>query len=229
MSRWTPTSRVARSLGVTMAVTALCATAALAAGCGLGGDDAGGQAGESTPVVLAPPPEEALLLYVQRRLLQGFVPDCDEAERPDDIAKQCARFVGERDGMRAYQLGPTFAPHTRLIILAQVDDAWTVVHLERRDPAQPPASGIPWPLRIGATVVVTITDDCLRVREEPGLDGREIDCLENGSVVTISGGPVEAGDLEWWQLAGFEGWSASNWLRYPEEAAATDPTATPQP
>ena len=224
MSRWTRTSA-----GVAMAVTALCAIAALAAGCGLGGGDGGGQDGESTPVAVATPPEEALRLYVQRRLLQGFVDDCDEARRPDDIAKQCARFIGERDGMRAYELGPTLAPYTRLIILAQVDDAWTVVHLERRDPAQPATPVIPWPLRIGATVVVTTTDDCLRVREEPGLDAREVDCLDNGSVVTISGGPVEVDDLEWWQLGGREGWSASNWLRYPEEAAATSPTATPQP
>ena len=222
MSGWTRTS-----VGVAVAVTALCATAVLAAACG--GGDSGGQDGESTPVVVATPPEEALRLYVQRRVLQGFVDDCDEARRPDDIAKQCARFIGERDGMRAYELGPTFAPYTRLIILAQVDDAWTVVHLERRDPAQPATSGIPWPLRIGATVVVTTSDDCLRVREEPGLDAREVDCLDNGSVVTISGGPVETDDLEWWQLGGYEGWSASNWLRYSEEAAATSPTATPQP
>ncbi|MDZ4278140.1 MAG: hypothetical protein U1B78_03265, partial [Dehalococcoidia bacterium] len=92
------------------------------------------------------PPEEALRLFVQRRLNQGFVPNCDDAKRPDDIGKQCARLRAERDGLLAFELGPTFAEYTRLLILQPVDGTWTIVHSETRDLSQPPPEGIPWPL-----------------------------------------------------------------------------------
>ena len=85
--------------------------------------------------------------------------------------------------------------------------------------------GIPWPLAVGETVVVSVAEDCLRVRERPGLQAPEVSCLENGTVATIQSGPVEIDDHQWWQLVGY-GWSASNWLRYPEERPASE-TATP--
>ncbi|OGO51674.1 MAG: hypothetical protein A2148_09920 [Chloroflexi bacterium RBG_16_68_14] len=216
--------------GVTAAVVALCATAALAVACGLvGGDGAGDEDKTTTPSVTqqpAVPPEEALRLFVQRRLNQGFVADCDAAQRPDDVAKQCARLLGERSGLLAYELGPTFAEYTRLIILKQVGDTWTIEHLENRDPNLPPVPGIPWPLEVGVAVVVAGTGDCLRVRERAGIQAPEIACLDDGAAVTVSSGPVEIDGFEWWQLEGY-GWAAGNWLRYPEEAPAS-PTETPE-
>ena len=215
----------------TIIAIALVAAAAFAAGCGLlGGDDATSDVESSLEPTATPtvPPEEALRLWVQRRLRQSFVADCEEAQRPNDAGKQCASFLGARGSMRAYELGPVFSAPTRLIILQQIADMWTIVHLENRDPSHPQPPGIPWPLRPGATVVVIITDDCLRVREHPGLGARQIDCLENGTEVTISGGPTEIDGLQWWELEGYEGWSASTWLRYPEEATPAPPAVTPE-
>jgi hypothetical protein len=54
------------------------------------------------------------------------------------------------------------------------------------------------------------------VRDAPDQDGTEITCLLDGTQVTITDGPVEADSFQWWQLDRL-GWSASNWLRYPEE------------
>ncbi len=201
-------------------------TAAFAAACGLIDDDdaANGDDGASTPAAAGTPagePEEALRLYVDRRLSQGFLPNCDDAEQPDDVGKQCARFRGEREGLRAYELGPTFGEYTRLIILKQAGETWSIAHLENRDPSAPPAPGVPWPIEIGATVVVAGVTDCLRVREHAGTLANEVACLANGTAVTISNGPVEIDDFQWWELEGY-GWSASNWLRYPDEA-------TPEP
>jgi hypothetical protein len=170
-------------------------------------------------------PEEALALYVERRLSQGFVADCDDALRPQDTGKQCARYRGERDGLVAYELGPTFSEYTRLIILQPANDTWTIAVLENRDPNGPPVPGVPWPLRIGATVVVAGVTDCLRVRERAGVLATEVACLENDTTVTISNGPVQVDDLEWWELEGY-GWSASSWLRYPDEAEPA-PVETP--
>lgn len=218
--------------GVTAAAAALCATAALAIACGFAGGDGDTQDGEATATAnamptAATPPEEALRLWVERRLYQGFVADCDQARRPDDVGKQCARFRGERDGLLAYELGPTFAEYTRLIILKRAGETWTIEKLEARDPDLPPVPGIPWPLQVGATVVVAGTGDCLRVREHPGVQALEVSCLDDGTTVTISAGPVEIDGFRWWQLEGY-GWSAGNWLRYPEEASEAGPTATPE-
>ncbi len=211
-----------------MAGLALGVLASAAVGCGLLGDDepAATRTGPSDATLTPPPPEEALQLYVQRRLSLGFVDDCDEARRPDDVGKQCARLRGVRGGMRAYELGPTFGEYSRLLILEQAGDSWTIVHLERRDPGQPERPGIPWPLAVGETVVVTVADDCLRVRERPGLQAPEVTCLENGAVATIKSGPVEIDEHQWWELVGY-GWSASDWLRYPDEPPASGP-ATPE-
>ena len=111
----------------------------------LSGGDSTASESTATPDANAPStsPEQALALYVERRLSQGFVANCDDAERPQDTGKQCARLRGERDGMRAYELGPTFGEYTRLIILQPANDTWTIAVLENRDPNGPPVPGVP--------------------------------------------------------------------------------------
>lgn len=217
---WTP------RFGGAVAV-ALLAVAVLAA-CDTGNDsneEESLSASDATPTATVPP-EAALGYWVLRRLNQGFVADCEQAKRPDDVGKQCARFRGERDGLLAYEVGPTFSDHTRILILARAGEGWTIAKLEERSPDDPPAAGIPWPLRLGATVVVGGTGDCLRVRERPGLAAPEVACLDDGAVVIISGGPVEIDDHEWWELEGWDGWSAGDWLRYPDDVPSG---ATPSP
>ena len=219
-----------RGVRVIVAAGALCAGAVFAAACGLTGDGDDGSGGSDAPPAASPPaavaPEEALRVYVGQRLSQGFVPDCEEARRPDDVGKQCSRLRGERDGLLAYELGPIFGEFTRLLILQRAADSWTIVHLENRDPNLPPVPGIPWPLQVGTTVVIAGTGDCLRIRERPGLQGPAVTCLDDGTALTINSGPIQIDDLEWWQLEGY-GWAAGSWLRYPEEAAV-GPTATPE-
>jgi hypothetical protein len=211
-------------------VAFLCALAVLGAACDVLGGDKSAESSDATPTPGADTPgtapEEALRLFVERRLSQGFVADCEDAGRPDDVGKQCARFRGERDGLRAYELGPTFGEYTRLIILQPAAGTWSIAHMETRDPSEPPVPGIPWPLRVGATVVVAGTSDCLRVRQHAGTLAPPVTCLDNGTAVTISNGPVDIDTFQWWELEGY-GWSASNWLRYPDDtppARATEPT-----
>lgn len=213
-----------RRTGAGGALLELCLLVVLASACTLfedrGRPEEAGTPGAPGASASGSSPEEALRRYVERRLNLGFVPDCEDARRPEDVGKQCARFRGERQGLRAYELGPTFSTYTRLVILRRAGDAWTIEHLENRDPNEPPVPGIPWPLDIGASVIVAGTGDCLKLRDRPGLLAHEIDCLEDGTAVTIAAGPVEIDGLEWWQIEGYEGWVAGNWLRYPEEAGA---------
>lgn len=220
----------ARKLTGALTAIALAAAAAFAIACGLTDNDGGGPVGAATATPAATqtattPPEEALRRYVNR-LGQGFVPNCDDAERPQDVGKQCARLLGEREGLLAYALGPTFSGPTRILILAPEAGDWKLVRSEIVDPNLPAVPGIPWPLEVGATVVVAGTaPDCLKVRQGPGLGSAEIGCLEDGTEVTIVAGPAEADELEWWQLEG-HGWAAGSYLRYPEEPPA--PTETPE-
>ena len=219
---------VARKPSLTVLTAAVVVAAAIAVACA--GADGDGQptsppAGTSPPSETpTTPPEEALRRYVQNRLNQGFVADCDEAQRPDDVGKQCARLAGERNGMLAYELGPTFSEYTRILIIKPEGNDWTLVRLEVRDPNLPPVPGIPWPLEVGARVLVAGTaPDCLRIRDQPGTAATQVGCLDDGSEVTVVAGPVERDDIEWWQIEG-QGWGAGAYLRYPEEG----PTPTPE-
>ena len=208
----------ARTTLLALSTALLGATCAFAIACGADSSGSGAKA-TATGLASAPAtsPEEVLRLYVERRLTVGFVPDCDDAKRPDDIGKQCAKRVAERDGLLAYALGPAFSEYTRLIILRPAGDTWAIEHLEERNPNLPPPPGIPWPIQIGATLIVAGTDpDCLRLRDRAGLQGSELGCLDDGTVVEIVSGPVEVDNLEWWQLENY-GWAAGTYLRYPDD------------
>lgn len=167
--------------------------------------------------------EEAIQRYVQNRLIQGFVADCSKASRPDDVGKQCAKLLGKRGDLRAYALGPTFSDPTRTLVLKPENGDWTLLYIQNIDANSPP--GIPWPLEIGAQVVVAGTaPDCLKIRAAPGTGSEQTDCIDDGLTATVVAGPVQQDDIEWWQLEG-RGWAAGDYLRYPEEAPAA--TATP--
>ena len=164
-------------------------------------------------VATAGPAEEVLRAWVQDHLSQGFIASCEASQRPGDVGKLCARLHSERGGRLAYQLGPTFSGFTRLFILEQQSGIWTIIH---EGTYSGELTTIPWPLAVGANVVVTIDSECLQVRDQPGLAAVPVGCLDNGTEVTISAGPAERDGLTWWRLDG-QGWSAGQWLRYPAE------------
>ena len=198
--------------------------AALAIGCSSGGGKTSSTPapGDGTP---ATSPEDALARYVQNRLIQGFVADCADAQRPGDVGKQCAIKLGERGDLLAYALGPAFSEPTRILILRPEAGDWTLVTVDTLEPGLPSAPGIPWPLEIGARVAVAGTaPDCLKIREGPGVSSAQLDCIADGTEITVVAGPVEQDSIEWWQLQEL-GWAAADYLRYPDEAPAA--TATP--
>ena len=197
--------------------------ALLAAGCESAADTvtpAGTAAPSPTATVALPDdaPEETLRAWANSHLSQGFVPECSLARRPDDVGKVCAGLRAERDGILAYGVGPTFSEFTRLFLLEPIDGAWTIIHEETIDPNLP---GIPWPLAVGASVIVAVGSDCLQVRDQPGLQAVPVDCLENGTAVTISAGPADRDGFQWWRLSG-HGWAVGALLRYPDVTSTPD-------
>jgi len=199
----------------TLAVLSLVVSAALAA-CGSDGGDAppGTPFPDPTELTgLTGAAEDVLSQWVVDRLGQGFVANCEDAQRPDDIGKVCVSLLAQRDGRLAYQMGPTFSEFTRLFVLEPREGAWAIIY-EASYSGE--VTSIPWPLAVGAQVIVSTESDCLQVRDEPGLAAVPIDCLDNGTEVVINAGPTERDAFTWWRLEGL-GWVAGEFLAYPLE------------
>lgn len=75
-------------------------------------------------------------------------------------------------------------------------------------------SGSSTKFKAGDAAVVTGTGDCLNVRVAPGRTNDAVVCLKDGEEVTVSGGPEESGDLQWWKVKTRlgEGWAAEDYL-----------------
>ncbi|MGD9932480.1 MAG: SH3 domain-containing protein [Dehalococcoidia bacterium] len=79
--------------------------------------------------------------------------------------------------------------------------------------AETPAAG--GRFQAGQQVVVAGTGDCLNVRSDPSTDAPVIDCLPDGTALTILDGPQEAAGRTWWRVnvGAANGWAAEEYLR----------------
>jgi hypothetical protein len=212
-------------------IAAACAAMLLTAACGGGSSK---PAATATPKVVGA--LDALGDWVRANRNVDFVGECASAKPGVDVGKVCATPVGSRGTRRAYSLGPTFSEGTGIAILDQKAEGWTVLSVKNRDLSVPAVPGIDWPLQVGDQVVVIGlgNPDCLRVREQPTQQGKQLGCEYDGTKAIVQEGPIEAETFTWWRIAGdgFNGWAAGTWLRLPEaiaQALATPvpPTATP--
>jgi hypothetical protein len=212
-------------------IAAACAAMLLTAACGGGSSK---PAATATPKVVGA--LDALGDWVRANRNVDFVGECASAKPGVDVGKVCATPVGSRGTRRAYSLGPTFSEGTGIAILDQKAEGWTVLSVKNRDLSVPAVPGIDWPLQVGDQVVVIGlgNPDCLRVREQPTQQGKQLGCEYDGTKAIVQEGPIEAETFTWWRIAGdgFNGWAAGTWLRLPEaiaQALATPvpPAATP--
>jgi Double zinc ribbon len=63
---------------------------------------------------------------------------------------------------------------------------------------------------VGRNATVHVPGNCARVRTTPSLSGGVAGCLYDGTTVSVSGGPVYADNLMWWQTN--KGWMAHDFL-----------------
>ncbi len=160
-------------------------------------------------------PETSLATYVQTTLKMEYAGDCAQAD-PQATDKLCSTFKGERQDMRAYVLNQGVTQGFQWAILSQQNGTWSVISTQKITPDNAAVPGIPWPLAVGAQVVVAGTGNCLNVHEGPGLDQAAVDCINDGATITLSAGPTLTADYEWWQIEGRTGWVVSDYLRYPD-------------
>jgi len=224
---------VAWTIGVA-AVTAIVVIAIVAlagrAGGGGGGGDGGGK---QTPTPVEPTPDEsagaeaALASYIQQKLTLEYAGDCTASILPKGEGRVCSAFKGERQGRRAYVIGPSSYEFNLWLFLRADGGEWQVYATQPVNADTANLPGAPWPLEKGAKVVVAGTGSCLNVRVAAGTKEAAVDCLADGTEVTLAEGPVEADGFQWWRVEDRSGWVAGDYLRYPE-AGATG-TATPAP
>lgn len=173
-----------------------------------------GSTGEAAPTASSLTPEQLVAQYVREQIGGTWAGDCDRTNILTDTGKYCAKLGGEREGMHAYRIGRTFAEPTHWIFIDQVDGAWRIAAIEAIS-TEDIAPGVPWPLKIGAQVVVTGTGSCLNIRVQPRTDAPVLTCLKDGQEVTIAEGPRVTDGRRWWLLDGF-GWAVDSYLRYPD-------------
>jgi hypothetical protein len=198
----------------------------LAAGC------SGGSTPRATPTPSEPGPEDVIAQWVRDNRNVDFAGNCSKAQEGVDVGKLCVSLAGSRGTRQAYYLGPTFSDSTALIMIERKAGGWTVLSVTNRDPSAVAVPGIAWPLQQGdAVVVIGLGDtDCLRIREQPTQQGKQLNCVPDGTKAIVQEGPVEAETFQWWHIAGdgFNGWAAGTWLRLPDAIAqALQPAATP--
>jgi hypothetical protein len=200
------------------------ASALLLAACFEKGEPSGPGVTAATPTAGGSPtpttgsPEDALGAYARQNLQMEYVGDCQAAQLPGDQGKLCTSFRGDRGPMKAYIAGSAFSEFTTWIFVEQKDGQWQVVEEFPIRPQAADVPGIPWPLTVGAQVVVVSTGQCLNVRDGAGLAKAAIDCLKDGTTIKLAEGPQEVDDFQWWRIDGRAGWVASDWLRYPDAA-----------
>ncbi|MDP9237161.1 MAG: hypothetical protein M3P30_07145 [Chloroflexota bacterium] len=192
------------------------------------------KAPSATATPNAPGPIDVIGDWVRTNRNVDFVGDCSAAKPGIDVGKICVTEAGSRGTRRAYNLGPTFSDTTALALVEQKPDGWTILSVTNRDPSAGSIPGIAWPLQVGDQVIVIGLGEteCLRIREQPTQQGKQLICMPDGTKAIIQEGPVMAETFTWWRIAGdgFNGWAAGTWLRLPEAIAqALQPPASPTP
>jgi hypothetical protein len=68
--------------------------------------------------------------------------------------------------------------------------------------------------RVGDTALVTGTGNCLNIRSAAGTENDVVTCADEGTTVTILGGPEDDGEFIWWNIEapGGSGWAAEQYL-----------------
>jgi hypothetical protein len=222
--------------GVLVAIVAVVGIAAFVIGStrggGGGGGDNSGDTSGAAPGGASPTAQEtvtveqALDQYVTQQLNQQYVGDCTASVVAKEAGKLCSVAKGDRTNKKAFLLGPSSFESTLWIFLSKQGDAWQVDGTAPVNPDMANIPGAPWPLAKGAKVVVVGTGNCLNVRSAPGTKEAAVDCLADGTVITLADGPVTADGHEWWQPQDRSGWVAGDWLRYPDDVGTPTPAAT---
>ena len=100
-------------------------------------------AAEPVAVAAAASPAQAVSTFIEADG-GAFAGPCEETVSPRDIGKVCARFVEERDGVRAYLIGRTFSEFSTWVFVRQGSAGWSLAGSAPLD-FHDMTMTIPWP------------------------------------------------------------------------------------
>lgn len=91
----------------------------------------------------SPTPQGAVHLAVER-LGAVYAGDCATTRSPQDLGDVCSKLAGQKDGMRAYLVGRTFAEFSAWLFLRHTSAGWSAVSIAPLDFTAASLT-IPWP------------------------------------------------------------------------------------
>ncbi|MGC8839235.1 MAG: SH3 domain-containing protein [Anaerolineae bacterium] len=152
------------------------------------------------------------------------------------VSEPSVRFGGARHGRPARtvrrgprvdltRIPPGWAAGTLLVVAALALAVWILSMPPGETEALPPPT-VPGPtpspspapprVEVGGWVQVQGTEgEDLRLRAAPGLGGETIALVQEGTLLRVLEGPVEADGYTWWRVQSPEdqtGWAAGQWL-----------------
>ncbi len=218
-------------VAVVTAIVVIAVVALAGRGGGGGGGDGGGK---QTPTPEATPDESsdaeaALASYIREKLTLEYAGDCSASILPKGEGRVCSAFKGSGRAAGPTSSGRARTSSTSGCSSATMGAQWQVYATQPVNADTANLPGAPWPLEKGAKVVVAGTGSCLNVRVAAGTGEAAVDCLADGTEVTLAEGPVEADGFQWWRVEDRSGWVAGDYLRYPEAGATGTATPTPHP
>ena len=174
-----------------------------------------GTPGAATPTAVEPTPTRPPALEL-RAALEDLVRDTLDAQYIGSCPTQpgqnlegiCGVQLYVSEDLATYLLGPPFSEGIGEAVLLHNDAGWTgEFHTYQMGD-----------IAVGANVVVIGAGDCLNFRAEPRIAADSLTCQLDGTRGVIVDGPVQAGNITWWQVEGY-GWATAEYLRLPGDQA----------
>ncbi len=147
-------------------------------------------------------PPDALAAFVQQRFGQTYLGPCSpSAQAPPGL---CSNKLYESDLLATYTLGrPQSEAIGEAVLTVAANGTWSVDFVNAAAKAN---------LAVGAEAVVYGAGDCLNFHPEASTGSQPSTCQLDGTKARVTDGPVQAGGVTWWKLAGF-GWASGEFLQ----------------
>ncbi len=146
-------------------------------------------------------PADALAAFVQQQFGQTYLGPCIANNQTPGI---CSHNLYESDQLATYTLAGTPDRGGEAVLTVAQDGTWTVDYV----PAASPGASF----GVGSEAVVYGAGDCLNFHPEASTGSQPSTCQLDGTKARVTDGPVQAGGITWWKLAGF-GWASAEFLQ----------------
>lgn len=151
-------------------------------------------------------PDEAVAAFVTEQLASIYIGECPRVLSPGEEPSPgyCSIELYTSDSLATYNIGRYGSEALgEAVVLPNDEGGWLLTFLDF-----PPLDAT---ITVGADAMVFQAQDCLRFRAEPSSAAAVVSCQIDGAASRVTGGPVSADGITWWQLDGL-GWASASYL-----------------